>query len=263
MDAELECLIWCCILKSEGGREDFFDPKLAKFINHTGLVFTFAEFKAATYDPEILAIVFHDHYERSKDGMDVLNKRAANARNWYNKLGQTSPIWRYSGVDWCNEFKEPVEEEDKLNALVEPFKTPAINFIEKLRSEGFLVNVTSTRRPPERAYLMHYAWRIVEENMAPQSVPTMNGVYIIWDHGDLAKSKRAAQEMFDKYKLVAKPSLTSKHIEGKAMDITITVKVGSNLIWKNAIAIGKDNYGLLWGGDRPEPNYDPVHWYIN
>ena len=63
----------------------------------------------------------------------------------------------------------------------------------------------------------------------------MIGVDIGWDHGDLAKSKAGALEMVNGFGLavpprsINPPSLTSNHIGGKAVDMTIkwtgTIKV--------------------------------------
>ena len=56
----------------------------------------------------------------------------------------------------------------------------------------------------------------------------MIGVDIEWDHGDLAKSKAGALEMVCGFGLAVPPkstnapSLTSNHISGKAIDMTIT-----------------------------------------
>jgi hypothetical protein len=63
----------------------------------------------------------------------------------------------------------------------------------------------------------------------------MIGVDIEWNHGDLAKSKAGALEMVNGFGLavpprsINPPSLTSNHISGKAVDMTIkwtgTIKV--------------------------------------
>lgn len=81
MDAELDCLIWCCT-----SRGDFFAPTAGGSMDHTGYRMTFTSFKASTLDAGTLAKVFHDHYERSADGTSGLNTRASYATNWYNAL---------------------------------------------------------------------------------------------------------------------------------------------------------------------------------
>lgn len=79
MKAELFCLYWCCTTNG-----DFFKPD--PDMDHTGIKLTFAQYKVSTLDAGTLAKVFHDHYERSEDGTDALNKRATYATNWYNCL---------------------------------------------------------------------------------------------------------------------------------------------------------------------------------
>lgn len=77
MDAELECLIWGC---TSGG--EFFAP--ASSMQHSGYSMTFAQYKASTLSASVLAVVFHDHFERSADNNTGLSKRSTYATNWYN-----------------------------------------------------------------------------------------------------------------------------------------------------------------------------------
>lgn len=79
MLTELRCLIWCC-----SSRGDYGNPSKFGFENHTGYTLSFPDFKKATYDVGTMAIIFHDHYERSGDNETMLNVRAANAEKWYN-----------------------------------------------------------------------------------------------------------------------------------------------------------------------------------
>ncbi len=124
-----------------------------------------------------------------------------------------------SGMHWCKRFPEPEGETAKLNVLDDSFKNKAIAFIRSLRNEGFGVEVSSTRRPSERAYLMHYAWMIYMENMDANTIPKMEGVDVIWSHNN---TRTAAKDMCDTYKLIARPSLNTNHTPGRAMDITLT-----------------------------------------
>ena len=79
MDAELECLIWCCTARS-----DWSDPK--GNMQHSGYTMTIREFMESTLPASTLAIIFHDHYERSLDSEVVITQRGVNAETWYNKL---------------------------------------------------------------------------------------------------------------------------------------------------------------------------------
>ncbi|MCY1555605.1 hypothetical protein D9M68_922820 [compost metagenome] len=50
----------------------------------------------------------------------------------------------------------------------------------------------------------------------------MAGVDIEWDHGDEATSQKAAKAMVAGYNIVKEPSLTSRHSQKKAIDMTIS-----------------------------------------
>ena len=77
MDAEIACMQWCC---TQG---DFFAP--GSSMQHTEYSMSYSEYKASTLDAGTLAIVFHDHYERSADTAENLQTyRAAYATKWYN-----------------------------------------------------------------------------------------------------------------------------------------------------------------------------------
>lgn len=80
MDAELDFFIRSCA----PGAKNFFYP--AASMQHTGYNMTFSNFKVSTMDVETLAIVFHDHYERSRDGSAALNERKKYARDWFSYL---------------------------------------------------------------------------------------------------------------------------------------------------------------------------------
>ena len=80
MDSELDCLIWGCT-KSPS---EYFSPSPGGSMDHTGIYLAFNSFRASTLDVQTLAIVFHDHYERSADDTVALARRATYAQNWYN-----------------------------------------------------------------------------------------------------------------------------------------------------------------------------------
>lgn len=81
MNAQLFYLLECI-----GNSSDFMNPAYVNYTNHTGYVMNIAQYKSSTLIPETLALVFHDHYERSGDGDSDLNKRKQYARNWYDEL---------------------------------------------------------------------------------------------------------------------------------------------------------------------------------
>lgn len=123
-----------------------------------------------------------------------------------------------SGPNWCSEFPCSVRLED----LASPFRENAERFVEALRNSGASVSIATTRRPRERAYLMHYAYQIAY-SIDPKSVPSMPGVNIDWAHGgDVFAAKAAATEMVRTYGIKYIPSLDSNHIRGLAIDMTVS-----------------------------------------
>jgi hypothetical protein len=136
-----------------------------------------------------------------------------------------------SGAEWVAKFRGSKDVSD----LEPTFRTKVEQFIGAIEDAGATVSISSTYRPPERAYLMHWAWRIVKENYDAQNVPAMEGVNINWWHGNATQSKKAAQDMVDGYglnNLAVAPSLTSRHIERKAIDMHVSW--AGNLKIKNA-----------------------------
>jgi hypothetical protein len=128
-----------------------------------------------------------------------------------------------SGATWVNRFPASQSTED----LAPEFGANVDRFIGALRGAGADVDVATTLRPTERAYLMHYAWKIGKDGLDPETVPKMAGVEIDWVHRkpdgsvDLAASRAAANAMNAGYGSVHQPSLTSRHGEGRAIDMAI------------------------------------------
>jgi hypothetical protein len=129
-----------------------------------------------------------------------------------------------SGPSWVPLF--PTSK--KLTDLVAPFRDNATKFVGGLTAAGASVSIGDTLRPPQRAYLMHFSFAIARESLDPRTVPAMAGVDIQWVHKtpqgqpDLAASKSPAEQMVVGYGIVFKPALTSRHTEGKAIDMTIS-----------------------------------------
>lgn len=131
-----------------------------------------------------------------------------------------------SGRQWAAKFPASVATRD----LAMPFRRGAESFIAALRTAGATVTIASTLRDPKRAYLMHWAWRIVKRNVDPLSVPPMDGVNIAWAHEgcdgkySTPKSVEAAREMvraFDMQNLGTAPALNSRHTRGCAIDMSV------------------------------------------
>jgi len=142
-----------------------------------------------------------------------------------------------SGKHWVTWANENAANSKDLKQLEVPFKDNAIAFINALEAAGATVKISSTKRDKKRAYLFHWSWKISLSKSKPGDAGKMDGVDIEWDHDDLEKSIQGAKEMVSGFGLAVPPSsnvapsLTSNHINGLAMDITIT--------WKDTIEIAK------------------------
>ena len=136
-----------------------------------------------------------------------------------------------SGIQWVSKF--PTSR--SLDDLSEPFRGNASRFVAALRAANASVSIADTRRPTERAYLMHFSFAIAREGQDPAGVPAKQGVDIQWAHTDslgnpdLAASQAAAEQMVQGYGIQFKPVLDSRHIQGLAIDMTIT--------WQSALTI--------------------------
>jgi len=128
-----------------------------------------------------------------------------------------------SGLSWVSQFPTSTSTDD----LVDPFKDHVNNFIDALETAGATVTVNATLRPKERAFLMHWSFRVALEGYDPEKVPEMAGVDIDWAHRDAEKkvnvsvSRSNAQQMVDGYDIAYRPVLESRHTEGKAIDMDI------------------------------------------
>lgn len=133
-----------------------------------------------------------------------------------------APQASLSGAHWVSFF--PTSR--SLDDLAAPFRDGAKGFVQALRNAGADLTLSATFRPPQRAYLMHFAWRIAKQKLDPAEIPTMTGVPIEWRHPTLAKSQAAARAMVAAYGISSglkePPSLKSRHTEGLAIDMTIS-----------------------------------------
>ncbi|MBH8560892.1 peptidoglycan-binding protein [Nostoc sp. CENA67] len=174
---------------------------------------------------------------------------------------------RLSGKNWINFFPDS----DSIEDLASPFRQKVQAFEKALRNAGATISIASGFRPPERAYLMHYAFQLINSNeIEPQDVPPMPNVDINWVHYTKIASIQAAKEMVSAYDIAYQPALTSRHTKGLAIDWEITWSGTLNI--KNAsgttISIGEPrtsyenstlwqvgrSYGVIkLIGDRP-------HW---
>lgn len=137
------------------------------------------------------------------------------------------PVGDLSGLQWVERFRGSTS----LRDLRPTFRDSVEAFVSALRAAGATVRIAATYRPPERAYLMHWAWLIVKRNVDPSTVPAMDGVNINWLHEDangkysLNTSVAAAKSMvngFDIQRLGVAPALKSRHTLGLGIDMEIS-----------------------------------------
>jgi hypothetical protein len=134
-----------------------------------------------------------------------------------------------SGKDWWHANQSRYPNSREIGDLEPGFRSNVERFVASLRQAGATVVVSSTRRNAIRAYLMHYSWKIVNGKIDPREVPKRNGLSIEWDHGNIQESRRAAEEMVNLFGMAHIASLTSNHIKGKAIDMTIS--------WKDVLVV--------------------------
>lgn len=133
-----------------------------------------------------------------------------------------------SGKSWVTWADSHAKNSSSIDDLEAGFKLKAKEFIKALEDAGATVKVTATKPSDKRAYLFHWSWKIALGKAKPSDATKKAGVDIEWDHGDPAKSKAGAKEMVDGFGLAVPPrssvapSLTSNHIAGTAIDMTIT-----------------------------------------
>ncbi len=178
-----------------------------------------------------------------------------------------------SGPQWIDRFPTSRSTDD----LSEGFGPAVDRFLAALREAGARVSISATRRPPERAYLFHYCWRIAREGLDPASVPAFPGVEIEWVHRepsgspDLEASRAAAEAMVQAAGLVHRAALQSRHIDGRAIDMTVTWTgslnirdaSGSEVAITTGARTGADNatlhaVGATYGVIKLRA--DPPHW---
>lgn len=177
-----------------------------------------------------------------------------------------------SGAAWVKKFPGSVSVDD----LDPAFGANVKAFMKAAGDAGAKIAVTSTLRPKERAYLMHWSWQIAKMNQDAMKVPAMNGVNINWWHGSQDISKQKAQEMVAAYGidgLKVSPALSSRHTEGKAIDMQITWNNTLTIKNKTGTSVTVDTtprdstnaklievgatYGVIHFTDVPK---DEVHW---
>jgi len=173
----------------------------------------------------------------------------------------------FSGPQWCTRYPGSKSVDD----LEPEWRGRVAAFLSAVQKGGASIDVSATYRPPERAYLMHWCWMIANLSQSPAAVPPLAGVAIDWTHGgDKTAARAAAEAMVAHYGLQFLPSLTSRHIERRAIDMAIT--------WSGRLGVrdfdGNVHYILTRPFDGSNPELikvaasfgvikllsDPPHW---
>jgi len=152
-----------------------------------------------------------------------------------------------SGAAWWHANQARFPNSNKLADLSPAFRSKLTPFLDALRAAGATVNITAGNRDATRAYLMHHCWQISKGAERASAVPPKPGCNIQWDHGNDAQSKRGAREMRDLFGIVFKPSLTSNHIGGDAVDMSVT--------WSGTLRV-KDANGVVHALGSPRNGGD-------
>jgi len=161
-----------------------------------------------------------------------------------------------SGIAWVGRFPTSKSTE----TLVDGFRQKCEAFLAALEDAGATVSINATLRPPERAYLMHWSFVINTGEVEPDDVPEYAGVEIEWVHRkrnrsiDLAASRAAAAAMVHGYDIAHRPSLTSLHIFGKAIDMSVE--------WDGALKIKQKNGSKKTIGSLPRTGLNHELWAV-
>lgn len=179
-----------------------------------------------------------------------------------------------SGPTWVTKFPGSSSPED----CIEPFRANLKKFVAAMRAAGASVTISSTLRPAERAWLMHWAWAISKDDKNPSTVPPKAGIDIEWVHRkgnavDPVTSKNAAAAMVAAYGMKQQAALTSRHIEGRAVDMTISwtgelnivnaagVKLKIKSTPRDGLNTELQACGESYGVIKIAPEaHDPPHW---
>lgn len=149
-----------------------------------------------------------------------------------------------SGAHWVQKANDNGwDRSQNISDLDSSFSTKVANFKAALETAGASISIDTTRRSAVRSWLMHYAWTISNGGAAPTSDPHNTG--IIWDHGTPQATKDAATAMKNAFGMAQDAALDSLHIQGKAIDWTIT--------WSGDLTIKNAN------GDDVVINTEPRH----
>jgi hypothetical protein len=178
-----------------------------------------------------------------------------------------------SGATWWRANQSKWPNERNIDSLADPFRTNVKMFTAALAKAGAQVAVGATMHSMPRAKLMRFSWDVSKGIISPKNVPEIDGVVINWDHSIETKSRSCATEMVNLFNIVKQPSLTSNHVKGVAIDMTIRWK-GDLMIADSSNSVVKittsprngentkiHDLGATYGVLHKLPD-DPPHWSV-
>lgn len=163
-----------------------------------------------------------------------------------------------SGSTWCLRYPGS----NSLADLDPAWRPSVTQFIDMLKTAGATVSVAATYRPPQRAWLMHYAClvggyadkhgREHPPTVRPQDVPSRDDVPIDWGTGPDAV--RQARAMVTAYRIVYPAALVSRHTERRAVDMSIS--------WRGTLWVTRKGGGSPIGLTTPADGMHPQLWVV-
>lgn len=127
-----------------------------------------------------------------------------------------------SGKDWWHANQAKYPNTAAVSELDPGFKTKVEKFLAALKAANASVSIAATRRNANRAWLMHWSFKLSKGQVKAKDIKANPEVDIDWTHDDEKASRKAAKEMVDLFSIVYQPSLTSLHIKGLAIDMNIS-----------------------------------------
>ena len=131
-------------------------------------------------------------------------------------------------------------------------------FIDMLAANGITASLESGFRPPQRSYLFHWCTLLAKGKVKAADVPSMDGVDILWDHGNEAASRQGAQELAKAFGLVGVAAHPSNHNSGTAVDLkfdfsgntshSITYTLGAKTVTRKIKVSGEPTVGSSAAG---------------
>lgn len=158
-----------------------------------------------------------------------------------------------SGAQWCARYPGSV----LVTTLRPSFQLCVSNFLWALQQSGAKYSISNTFRPLERAYMMHWAWKIWHDDFDPAKVPPISGVLIEWLHPSRKESKDAAEAMVNGFSirgLRVAPALATLHSIGEAIDMDIA--------WNGTLRIEKNDGSIVEISSQPHTGMNVDLWKV-